>query len=161
MLWENVSVVSVLRVAIAGPQRFRFGVLAATNGAFKAKGGIGACFRLAYFAIAVSLRVGHLSLLLARCAVLADAPFLSASAMPWNLARIRSVFYGRAGNGRFASDSGRSPTAWQTPERSFRDRVWTERSYCSRIFPFFLWRRLTVNCFARGDIDHAFLGSAQ
>jgi hypothetical protein len=64
------------------------------------------------------------------------------SAMPRNLARIRSVFYGRAGNGRFASDSGRSPTAWQTPERSFRDRVWTERSYCSRIFPFFLWRQL-------------------
>jgi hypothetical protein len=25
-----------------------------------------------------------------------------------------------------------------------------------RVFPLFLWRRLTVSRFARGDIDHAF-----
>src|SRR5208337_911471 len=39
---ENVSVVSLLRVAIAAPHRFRFGVVAAADRAFRAKGETGA-----------------------------------------------------------------------------------------------------------------------
>jgi hypothetical protein len=53
----------LLRVAIAGPQRFRFGVLIATDGAFKAKGETGAATAdLAAFGLRISRLLRRCSL---------------------------------------------------------------------------------------------------